>query len=324
MNSNRKANLDILRLFLALSVFHVHWHELIRVPPLPFLLIPPVSCFVCLSGFLIPESLRTSRSPAHFWTKRALRIAPAFLLSLILVMTFFGPRALAPVLIDYISLGFVLWQPLYTPVLWSLFLEEILYGVVVVLHLCRAWKKSIVWACFIVSSALWCALFTHQHVPSVYEQWSPANTRLGPVTAFFAGNLLYLYKEQITVRRMLYGVPLISLTALLPGSLTYFLQPLYMTAFMALIVAMLYTLPQVKLSFPDISYGIYIYHWPLMVFLRDARIATGEIADAFYVLAFSAASWFLIEKPALALKKKFARPEIPEQSERVLVGNRPT
>lgn len=321
MNSDRKTNLDILRLFLALSVFHTHWHDLLAVPPSPLLLIPPVPCFVCLSGFLIPESFRQSRSPAHFWIKRALRIAPAFLMSLILVAVLFGPRAVWPTIMVYFSLALIPNIPCFDPVLWSLLLEEILYVFFVTLNVLKVWKKPVVWGCFIVSSTIWCILFTHMHVASVYERWWP-NMQMGPITAFFAGNLLYVYKEKLTVRRILFGVPLVFLTILLPASVRQFLQPVYLTAFVAVVVAMLYTLPQVKLKFPDLSYGIYVYHCPIIIFLCNHHIARGELADGLWVMTVSAASWYLVEKPALALKNKIGRPRVPirETPEKVAAG----
>jgi len=56
----------------------------------------------------------------------------------------------------------------------------------------------------------------------------------------------------------------------------------------------------------DVSYGIYLYHMPVVNFLLTQRLSTGAtslfvIAVATAVLAY--ASWKLIEKPALGLKR---------------------
>src|SRR4030095_13988171 len=51
----------------------------------------------------------------------------------------------------------------------------------------------------------------------------------------------------------------------------------------------------------DLSYGIYIYAFPL----QQARAAGGNLNLATAVLSvipFAVASWFLVERPALALK----------------------
>jgi peptidoglycan/LPS O-acetylase OafA/YrhL len=48
---------------------------------------------------------------------------------------------------------------------------------------------------------------------------------------------------------------------------------------------------------PDLSYGIYIYHAPLFALLHM------PLWEFFPLLAvFCAASWYLVEKPALRLK----------------------
>ena len=58
----------------------------------------------------------------------------------------------------------------------------------------------------------------------------------------------------------------------------------------------------------DYSYGIYLYGWPVQQSLHTAfpqasaeTLIVPAIAGA---LAFAAASWFLVEKPFLALKAR--------------------
>jgi peptidoglycan/LPS O-acetylase OafA/YrhL len=57
----------------------------------------------------------------------------------------------------------------------------------------------------------------------------------------------------------------------------------------------------------DLSYGIYIYHWPILQLMASTALV--RLPSAGFVLiglllttAVGAASWFLIEKPALACK----------------------
>ena len=55
----------------------------------------------------------------------------------------------------------------------------------------------------------------------------------------------------------------------------------------------------------DISYGVYIYHMPIVNFLLFKGISgtTGSLVLAlFLVFCVAAASWFLVEKPSLKLK----------------------
>jgi len=74
---------------------------------------------------------------------------------------------------------------------------------------------------------------------------------------------------------------------------------------------------------PDYSYGIYIYAFPA----QQAAIALGigvtplaNIGFGFLImLPFAAASWHLIEKPALGLKTKFTKITPPKLSENFTV-----
>lgn len=59
-----------------------------------------------------------------------------------------------------------------------------------------------------------------------------------------------------------------------------------------------------------ISYGLYLWHWPVFLMFVPANLAAPtprEIAVRFVVtFVVATASWFVIERPALALKKRWA------------------
>jgi len=61
----------------------------------------------------------------------------------------------------------------------------------------------------------------------------------------------------------------------------------------------------------DYSYGIYIYAYPIqqMLVSRGGRMSGWKLAAIAFpvVLGFAAASWHIIEKPSLALKRRLAR-----------------
>jgi peptidoglycan/LPS O-acetylase OafA/YrhL len=73
----------------------------------------------------------------------------------------------------------------------------------------------------------------------------------------------------------------------------------------------------------DVSYGIYIYAWPVQQLVVDATgtrspaVVIGLAGVATYVLAL--ASWRGIERPALGLKRRLSR---PKKARRRLVGPR--
>jgi peptidoglycan/LPS O-acetylase OafA/YrhL len=72
----------------------------------------------------------------------------------------------------------------------------------------------------------------------------------------------------------------------------------------------------VKLSkhmqFNDYSYGVYIYHWPIMQMLRSASEPLDPfelfVLTALVVLPVAALSWHFIEAPSMAAIKIFLRP----------------
>jgi peptidoglycan/LPS O-acetylase OafA/YrhL len=64
---------------------------------------------------------------------------------------------------------------------------------------------------------------------------------------------------------------------------------------------------------PDLSYGVYIYHWPVLAYL-DATfglttlgLPASFVATIAILLPLTLASWYLIEQPALRLKRSLAR-----------------
>lgn len=87
-------NFDIIRLFAALQVVHVHLVTILGVPIsdvhrliFKFLgLFPGVPIFFFISGFLITKSWSNSHSLSDFFRKRALRIFPALIFSVLLAL----------------------------------------------------------------------------------------------------------------------------------------------------------------------------------------------------------------------------------------------
>src|SRR5579871_2393284 len=109
---------DILRLVLALEVVSGHLFAPERVPA--------VAGFLAISGFLIPQSYRDSRSYGHFAWKRAVRILPALLAVLLAIALVGGLANSLLTLKYYLTFGFS--APSWDDALWSLPFEEALYA----------------------------------------------------------------------------------------------------------------------------------------------------------------------------------------------------
>ncbi|WP_306222673.1 acyltransferase family protein [Bosea beijingensis] len=125
---------------------------------------------------------------------------------------------------------------------------------------------------------------------------------------FLAGGVIYLYRDKVPL-----SLPLLALAlaALVPLSFT----PLYkaalylVTAWGILVLALAPALTQRSTEPPaDLSYGVYLYGWPMQQALHALYPSLGALILLWPSLAVTlivaALSWYLIEKPALGLKRR--------------------
>lgn len=311
MESKRNSNFDWLRLFLSFSVAYFHagyFSRVINGEDVPFGAIPfpMVPTFLALSGYLMFNSFASSRSWFHFMQKRALRILPALILSLIVSGFVWGFYVgVIGSLKIYIGGGMLLSSPGGNGSLWSLLWEEIAYAIMALLIAMKAYNhKTVIWACFIIACC----------IAAAFDQQEPIWRITNLVPALFTGNLVFLYKEQLSkLPWMLLAFVLICVTAIniyhhLPPQ-AWYMVPL--GGFLALNLCLnAPSLP--KMPF-DISYGIYVFHDP--IFYTTSKIFTSSFAEMFMVgapilIALSLLSWFAVEKPALSIKKRTNKPEL--------------
>ena len=125
---------------------------------------------------------------------------------------------------------------------------------------------------------------------------------------FAAGGLIYLYREKVPLSLPLLAVALL---LLVPLSFTPFYKAaLYLvTAWGVLVLALAPPLTG-RLAEPgaDLSYGVYLYGWPIQQALHallPAMAATALLVPSLLLsLVVAGLSWFLVEKPALGLKRR--------------------
>ena len=140
--------------------------------------------------------------------------------------------------------------------------------------------------------------------PVARTVWLP---KLVLAPSFLLGMAFWHYRDYVRLDwRIVVG--LLAATALLSSTLLY--RPLlYVTVvYLSLFLALGLRVRQERGHGPDLSYGIYLYGWPLeqtMILLFPALTAWGVIGSA-VPLALVAAylSWTLVEKPALSLRRK--------------------
>lgn len=291
-----------------------------------------VEVFFMLSGLLITAS-GVSNSPRNFYLARALRIFPGLLVCLLLMAFVLGPLATSLPLADYLSqrqvyryvyspllvlkdAQFVLPGVSFTPrtygisvngSLWTIPLEMRMYLVlgllVLVARACR-WPMA-----GLTLVALLFALGLHTLHPAYAEY--PFKL----VVCFLAGSAFYSCRALIPYGWWL----LLACAGLLllskDGRFEVFacaVLTLYGTLYFAYC-------PQLKLPswVQDYSYGIYLYAFPIQQVLAEAMPWAGPY---WLMLAAVPASWLagyvsweLVEKPALAMRKRFSKASPQQQ-----------
>jgi peptidoglycan/LPS O-acetylase OafA/YrhL len=299
-------NFDLFRMLMAGEVFIYHLLAM-RGQYIDFW-INPVPAFVGISGFLVLDSLNRSSSYWEFAWKRICRVMPAFVVVMLLGW----------VLYDY-DYFFKTWQGYYTlgfgmkggnRAIWSLSSEEVLYGVMAIFSALGFYRSKkpiwIVWlACLILIPVLTQPLGEFTKKERVF--WLPA--------AFFGGSLVYLYQERLRkLPKWIWPVFLIILAigfktpSIVPKTLDLRLRNNIIAMLGAVAVAGMGAFgPRViKWKYPDISYGIYIYHWPIIHYCFEVKHWNLKLSFLITIL-FSILSWYVIEKPALRMKTFFRK-----------------
>jgi peptidoglycan/LPS O-acetylase OafA/YrhL len=334
----RRNNFDALRLLAAVSVIFSHAfliaqgtqkHEwlILLTGNQSILGLCGVFVFFAISGFLVTQSFELTGDPLRFLTKRALRIFPglfvATLLSALVLAPFVttlqpGAYFSQPQPYQYVLRNTLLNQSVHelpgvmfvnnpagleiNGAMWTLRCEFMMYLMVLGLGTIRL--LSLPMALGLLALGIACLYFPQL---GLLGGW-------GWTLAFFAAGMI-LYKLRNT--RIFDGrVALLALAGLaLSVPLRQFI-PLFPVfgCYLALWLALTPRLPVIQAArFGDLSYGLYIYGWPVeeaVIWLRGGQATWWQLfaiaLPATAVLAFL--SWHLVESPALRLKPGAPRP----------------
>jgi len=355
MAADRRNNFDALRLVAAASVMFSHsfliaegtqnreW--LIWLTGNQSILgLVGVFVFFAISGFLVTQSFEQTGDPWRFLAKRALRIFPGIFVATLLSAFVLAPFVttlwpsvffLRPEPYEYVVGNTLLDQTVHelpgvmfvnNPVglevngsLWTLRLEFAMYLMVLVLGVLRL--LTVRAALLLVAFGMACL---HFNMLDDLEKWGWFFALLsgwGWLVGFFAAGIA-LYKLRHT--RIFDGrIALLALAGLLisvPLRQFILLFPVF-GCYLALWLALTPRLPVIPAArFGDLSYGIYIYGWPVeqgVVWLLGGRAAWWQV----FLLALPAAaalaflSWHLVERPALRLKPGTSRSPAPARRE---------
>ncbi|TWI47267.1 peptidoglycan/LPS O-acetylase OafA/YrhL [Pseudomonas duriflava] len=288
-----------------------------------------VNIFFIMSGFLITHSWLKKSNVLEFALKRALRIFPALIVSVLLTVLVVGSLATDRSLNEYFynrqTLHYVsnilLMTHFHLPgvfannpfpdtvngSVWTLPYEVFMYACVLALGLLGALRKSTV-------ALIWAALYLVHLV--LLPEWNISSlivqklARLGMF--FFAGALLYLLRDLIPWRGpiALFLLALVAATA--THEISYYVLALtlpYLVIYLAYV-----RLPLVSSfgRYGDFSYGLYIFSFPIqqliVLWLGEALTFKAFVVISYLTsLGLAIFSWHIIESPALGLKRALGR-----------------
>lgn len=347
--SNRNNALNLIRLFLAMMVLVAHaWPYADISTPAPRIAEDSlggwaVAGFFGISGYLVTLSMVRSRGPIDYLKRRALRIFPAFWVCLLVIAFIFAPVSF---LLEHNSLnGFFRWTDgplsyvlgnsmlvlnqseiantlewsiiqIWNPSLWTIAYEFGAYFVIMIIILgvrFLAADNRIRW----IVLALWViTVLIHMALPHMVsiESFNMLNKFFKLLAYFFGGALVLLFQDKIPVNTFLaisFLLATLLLTAWEPRWMGQASAPLF-TYFLLWAGARMPSFEFVRSE--DLSYGLYIYAFPLTQLLYQIKLADyiGSLGFLLVLtlasLAAAALSWFLVEKPALSLIR-WSRPQ---------------
>jgi peptidoglycan/LPS O-acetylase OafA/YrhL len=328
----RNNNLEWLRLLFAVQVVVGHCHAHMGFP-LPLILrhFPGVPAFFFVSGFLIYASHQNAGGLRYF-QNRFLRLFPALLFvtigGLVVVALSKGgnflaehPGTIITWFIAQISLGQAYNPSIFRDIgvgvingsLWTITTEILFYIAVPIIVWLERYNRHAVAIVTLLSFAFYAfgGLLMEGVVLAGQPLWR--YFWITPVVWgwMFGFGILAFKHYQLMARWMRY-LPLalapMAVLALIGASGPWLntsgqeLGIVYFAGYAALIFYLAFGTRYFRLPF-DLSYGIYIWHMPIINLLIVKGLPYSWLV-MLATLALAALSWFMIEKPALRLKRK--------------------
>jgi peptidoglycan/LPS O-acetylase OafA/YrhL len=291
-----------------------------------------VDGFFVLSGFLITASWLRNPRLREFFVARFLRIFPGLWVCLLVVAFVIAPIGVAiqggsatKLLMSTAPIGYVLnnavlnvyhagiagtplgvpWPGVWDGTLWTLIFELFCYigvaiaGVVGLLR--RRWAVPVA---FVLAVSLAAVVsyppYGMQTIPQMIGRFA---------VVFLAGMLVHQFRNVIPARWWLVAVCMVVVVAsalLMPNYRVIGAIPL---AYAVIVSGVLIKNERLRLR-TDVSYGVYIYGWPMQQLLVICGLGflnpfVFAIVAAVATLPLAALSWFLVEKRAMSLKSRF-------------------
>ena len=286
-----------------------------------------VAMFFTISGYLVFNSLENSRSAKDFLIKRALRIYPALIGVVLFTIFIVGPLSTELSLSNYfktisgINIKYELPgvfenfpEKSVNGSLWSIALELRCYLILFLLSLIPlSMRIKILLAVTILSASLFYRpLESASDLSSKFLGIAYEFNKFGLM--FFIGALFASYKKFVTHKILNYLglICLVVFLILLTEDISRISMIIYnfIVPVIFLWIGLQFTfLPKIPDQIGDISYGIYLYSFPIQQLLvyyhiGQSNVTIHIITSTFLTLLLAYISWKYIEFPSLNLKKK--------------------
>lgn len=333
--AGRNNHFHLIRLVLASLVIVAHAPELIdgdRSREVLTQVFGTLSCgelavdgFFLVSGYLITQSWFACPSALAYLRNRVLRIYPGFEVASLVCVLVVGPLAAGLASLEQLSAWSVLRDmailrpptapgafagtpyPVVNGSLWTIALEFACYAAVLVLGVTGLVRRPRAMLAVALACGAVYVLQRSVHIDALSNWKVQGAIRVG--FCFAAGALFYAWRHVLPYDRRL---ALLALAGLLLGltwprgvELAVALCGGYLLFYCAFVRSAL--LDRMR-RWPDISYGVYLYGWPvqkLVIFwfpaVSPAELTVVALAGAM-LLGF--ASWHVVEKPFMTLKTR--------------------
>jgi len=316
-------NFDYLRLFFAVTVMTAHaGDEILQFGQLWKSEMALIG-FFCISGYLITNSFLEDRNIGSYAKKRFARIYPP-IAAVVVVMMGFG------LLMDfdqtYMRVVFSMalfqdWLVLFLDnqrifahgAFWTLVVEAQFYlALPFVIVAWRKWPRRTLALLVVLHFA---SHFSRRYLASDLLLSAFRDNLFTFAHFFIAGVVAAIYCRKITDKHWFWW-------AIVPASMAVYgvvqlhgdnylthLMPIAIMAMILAVASLLGRITKRKSAYwGDISYGIYLYHFPVIFILKNIGVRYGIfVATPINIMvvttAVSFASWWLLEKPILNLVK---------------------
>lgn len=334
----RKNNFDIIRLILALLVVFTHASELTTASQLSFfngeISAFAVKGFFVISGFLVYMSYSRSQNMNQYFLKRATRIYPAYICMLAIIVFVGVAITIFPIeeyligaikyfIANILFLNFLCpslpgvftsnsYPNIVNGALWTLKVEIMFYFCVpIIFYIVRKLKTttqitSFLLAIYILSyfyvlitNNLF--LFSQNRVFYMLAHQIP-----GQMSYFVLGIFFYLFPKYCRSQAVFALSCVGYYLCLYGGIFALFMQPFFVGY---IIIFLVFNTKHIPISeyIGDISYGIYIWHFPLIQMFVSSGLLKynfmyGFTALVVMIFTFGIFSWKYIESPMLIKK----------------------